>query len=214
MIQDIIRALIQRIFRDKILMGLVVIGVIAVFMTGMDSGHEPPLEGDRAQAQEEAEQPPPPGAPEAAAKPPEAQKQAVEPTVACDFVKWWLGGAMDYHAGTANKNHDEAFKWMSPDAAETFKSSFWNEGIAQGIAQGTLVAAFQPVTVEAEAINPDGTVVITVKGTLVMQYAGQPSTQPLQTDFLVRKEPEGLRIAGVFNRAISQAPAAQSHYSY
>ena len=96
---------------------------------------------------------------------------------------------------------------MSPEAVQTFRAAFWNEGVAQGTAGGTLVAAFQPVAVEAEAINPDGSIVITVKGTLVMQYAGQPSTQPIQTDFLVKKESDGLRIAGVFNRAVTQSQA-------
>lgn len=64
----------------------------------------------------------------------EAEKKAVEVVrlkseeeakLAENFVKWWLGGAMDYSAATAEMHHREAAKWMTPEAAAKFDEEFW-----------------------------------------------------------------------------------------
>ncbi len=226
MIHEVIRAIIQRVMRDKILMGLIVIGVLAIFMTGasedgsksknteesLPPGAQMPQQGQPPpqQAKEEghdeaqAQQPPP-----AQAKP----QFAIEPTLASDFVKWWMGGAMDYQASTSQKNHQEAFKWMSPEAQQTFQEAFWNDTMAQGITSGMLVAAFQPVSVQAQAVNPDGSVVVSMKGSLVLQMNGQPAdTRQVVTDFLVKKEDSGLRIAAICNRSYAQAQSPTAYY--
>ena len=213
MIADIIRAVIQRIFRDKIVLGLVIIGVLSIFMMNSHGGErtsELPPEKQQAHEQAIAAQGNEPenqakkaSSGESAKKSEAGEEGPLEPTLACNFIKWWLGGAMDYHRETAQKNHEEAFHWMSKEAHEAFQSAFWSDQVAQGVASGGIIAAFQPITVEAEAVNPDGSVVVLVKGTLVMQLSGQPSTQPIETDFLVKKEPAGLRIESIYNRQIS-----------
>jgi len=121
---------------------------------------------------------------------------------------------MDFQATTAKKNHDQALMWMTPEAQDTFKQAFWNDAMADGISNGRLVAAFQPVSIGAQAINPDGSVVVSMKGSLVLQVSGQPAdTRQVVTDFLVKKEAEGLRIAAICNRSYQQAQSPMA-YSY
>lgn len=205
-------------------MGLVIIGVVAIFMTGASESGEsksknteeklPPGAMMPAEQQAQAQQPaaaaPQPQS-QAAAKPP---APVLEPNTASDFVKWWIGGAMDFQATTAKKNHEQALMWMTPEAQDTFKQAFWNDAMADGISTGRLVAAFQPVSIGAQAINPDGSVVVSMKGSLVLQVSGQPAdTRQVVTDFLVRKEDQGLRIAAICNRSYQQAQSPMA-YSY
>ena len=232
MISDIVRAIIQRIFRDKILMGLVIIGFLAIFMTGTQSSKEPPISGNgrikeadkqvqgEAQGQFALE-----GIKSQEKKRQTASKDkqnldraavpgGLKPGDAEEFVKWWIGGAMDFQLQTAEGNRQKAMEWMTPEAAEIFKNSFWNSDIKNGITSGSIVAAFHPVSVSATALNPDGSVVVHVKGSLVMQRAGEayPNTEHLLTDYLVVKESEGFRIAGVHSKTYEQAATPSSYY--
>lgn len=224
MIQEVIRAIVQRVLRDKILMGLVIVGVLGIFLAGSndESAHSknteeklpesammPPAGGEAAQGQAPHKPGQNQAQPQQPAPPPQV---ALEPTKAADFVKWWLGGAMDFQATTATKNHEQAFLWMLPDAKESFKQAFWNDAMAEGISSGRLVAAFQPVSIEPQAINPDGTVVVSMKGSLVLQMNGQPAnTSQVVTDFLVKNENDNLRIAAISNRTYVQAQAAPTY---
>lgn len=227
MIQDVIRAIIQRVLRDKILMGLVVIGVVAIFVTGVNEdgsqskNTEEKLPVDAAMpsahlartAQKPGGQAAQPHQAQQAEAAQQQQQFALEPTMASDFVKWWLGGAMDFQAATANKNHEQAFLWMTPEAKDTFKQAFWNEAMADGIRTGRLIAAFQPVSITPHAVNPDGTVVVSMKGSLVLQISGHPAdTRQVVTDFLVKKEEQGLRIAAICNRSYAQAHSPTAYH--
>jgi hypothetical protein len=78
------------------------------------------------------------------------------------------------------------------------------------VVTGQVVAAFQPVSVQAEAINPDGSIVVGANGTLVVQANGNPMTQQLSTDFLVRRDKDGLRIIGLYNKQLATASATTS----
>jgi hypothetical protein len=126
----------------------------------------------------------------------------LQPELAKQFVTWWISKSMDYQTATAGSSHGEAFSWMTPQATQAFQQTFWTRDIAGGIAQGRVVAAFQPITVQAEAINPDGSVVVGVSGSLLVQEATSPTPAATQVvcDFLVKREKEGLRIAGLYNR--------------
>ncbi|MBP6747482.1 hypothetical protein KA344_19800, partial [bacterium] len=122
-------------------------------------------------------------------------------------VHFWITKSMDYRMDSAAASHKEAVAWMLPDAANAFEQLYWGDHIKQGIAAGTIVGSFQPVSITPLATNPDGTVVVTVVGTLVMQQSGQqPAGQQLTMDFLVKKTADGFRIAAFFNRAV--APVA------
>lgn len=213
MIQEIIRAIITRIMQDKILMGLVILGVLAVFVVpnvGSDekpAGHgsnagNTPAESAHAVGQGQGAgttaQSPEAAAPGAAAPNP----NQVDPKLAEDFVKFWMGGAMDYNTTSAANSHKEAAKWMTPEAEQAFTSNFWSPEIANGIASGQLRGAFQPISVQPQALNPDGSIVVAMTGTLVLQQSTvRPVTHQIVMDLLVRKETDSLRIAGLYNRS-------------
>lgn len=222
MIQEIVRALITRIMQDKILMGLVILGILAVFVVpNVGNDEKPPGHGSNA-----ANAPPelaqavgqeqgqltqgvatnPEGATPGGAAAPGVQAaptpNQVDPKLADQFVKFWMGGAMDYNTATAAQSHKEAAKWMTPEAQQAFESNFWSPDIAQAIASGQLRGAFQPISVQPKALNPDGSIVVEMTGTLVLQQSTvRPVTHQIVMDLLVRKETEGLRIAGLYNRS-------------
>jgi hypothetical protein len=50
-------------------------------------------------------------------------------------------------------------------------------------------------------------VVVGVSGSLVLQAGGQPTTQQLDAQFLVKKDQDGLRVAGMYSKATSMASA-------
>jgi len=194
MIYELVREIVSRIARDKVLMGLIVILVLGSFWSGMQMKHGEEGAYDRPvdipQAQESrVEQ-----------KPTQEAQPQLDGNLACDFVKWWLTSAMDYSAASSQQGHSKAFGWMTPDAQQTFKTAFWSPDIAAGIADGRIKAQYHLSSVQAVALNPDGSVVVSANGTFIYQSGGHPSSQQMQTDYLVRKEPSGLRIAGLYNR--------------
>jgi len=192
MLYELVRALIQRIIRDKVIMGLLIILGLGFFMGGLNSHKEDVVQTARVDAARPTEQ-----APQKQTLP-----QALEPKLAADFVTWWLGGAMDYSANLAAENHKQAFAWMTPDAQAAFEAALWPPGMADAIVSGKLVAAFHLISVQAAAINPDGSVVVGVNGTLITDTGGQPVTHQVTSDFLVRRSNDGLRVAGVYNRVV------------
>lgn len=225
-------------------MGLLIIGFLAVFMTGAQSGKEPtisktgrqmemdqamapnaqPNKGQQNMAQKPGQQKPNQGQnPMANSNQPNhanpAQNQVaanpnhLSPAEAVEFVKFWIGGAMDYHANTAEKNREKALAWMTEDAAQAFKATFWTRELKHGITSGSIIAHFQTISVQATAVNPDGSVVVHVRGSVAMQMDGHaPGTEHLMTDYLVKKEANGLRIAGVHNKTYIQASSPTSSY--
>jgi hypothetical protein len=192
MLYELARALIQRIIRDKVIMGLLIILGLGFFMGGLNSHKEESVQTARADASGPSEQ----------AAPKQSEIQALEPKLATDFVTWWLSGAMDYSANLSAENHKQAFAWMTPDAQAAFEAALWPPGMSDAIVSGKLVAAFHLVSVQAAAINPDGSVVVGVNGTLVTDTGGQPVTHQVTSDFLVRRSSDGLRVAGVYNRVV------------
>jgi hypothetical protein len=189
MLYELIREIIRKVARDKILMGLVVLGVLAIFYGGMnqntknDSVGDQPAEATGGKAAQQS-----------------SDHVTVEPSLATDFVKWWLASAMDYSPSSSEQSHERAFGWMTPQATAAFREAFWSPTISEGVTRGRVVAAFQTTGITAEAVNPDGTVVVKVTGTLVVQNGGQPMTQQVATDYLIAKERDGLRVAGIYNR--------------
>jgi hypothetical protein len=195
MAYELVRTVVQKVLQDKILLGLVVICILGLFVGGMTMNDEKgDKKGDKEQAAEQA--------PAGDQQQPQQQAAAVPgkltPDLAANFLGWWLqNGAMDYNAPTAIQSHQVAMQWMTPDAANAFQNSFWTPQIAESVATGRLVAAFQPTGIQPQAVNPDGSVVLGVTGTMVVQTGAQPAVQQFSGAFLVRQEPEGLRVAGL-----------------
>ncbi|MBX9877782.1 MAG: hypothetical protein K2Y22_04930 [Candidatus Obscuribacterales bacterium] len=199
MLYEVIREIVSRIAQDKVLMGLIVILVLGSFWGGMQVKHGSEGGYDREVA-----------VPVQAEKPvehPAAEGPKLDGSLACDFVKWWLTSAMDYSSSGAQQAKSKAFGWMTPEAQEAFKTAFWSPDIAAGIADGRIKAQYHLADVQTVAVNPDGSIVVCANGTFVYQAGGQPTSQQMQTDYLVRKDPSGLRIAGLYNRV---APVVSS----
>jgi hypothetical protein len=168
---------------------LVIVAILGVFVGGMTIGDDKPDASKKVASAEKAQEQA------------QAPASALNPSLATDFINWWLGSAMDYNAASASQSHNQAFSWMTADAARSFQANFWTPQIAEAVQTGRLVAGFQPSAVQAQAINPDGSVVVGVAGTMVMQANGQPSTQQFLASFLVRQEKDGLRVAGLDARS-------------
>lgn len=211
MLQDIVRGTLQTIFRDKILLGLVIVGVIAIVSAGSAkdekktcdegtpaNGQQAQAQGPQEQAQQSQEQP-------AAAGQQAQQAHLEEAKLAQEFVSWWLGGAMNFAQANCQQTHADAFKWMNPEAVEVFKANFWTPEMEQAFSTGSLVAHFQPAAIEPKAINPDGSIVVSVDGTLVMQVGvgAQTTTQRVLTDYLVKKDKGNMRIAAMHAKTIA-----------
>lgn len=222
MFQDIIRATVQRIFSDKILLGLLIVCLLGFFVGGF-SGHkdEPPVP---VKGIERAASPQTNSSTNSASQnqTPSQENSPVssggstyhteqlEPALAVDFVKWWMKAAMDYSKTSARQSHEAASNWMSPEAYKAFREAFWTEDLADQITSGVTVAAFQPIAVQAEAINPDHSVVVGLTGTLIMHNTHErPVSNQIQIDLLVRKGDTGLRIAGINNRVTT--PSASTY---
>lgn len=210
MFYEIIRALVQKIFQDKILFALVIIGLLAIFVGGFGGGN-----GDRVMPSARQQKD---GIKESAANEPgdeasgqganqnnkaaqgnKASAPALTPSLAKDFISWWVGLAMDYNAHSAATNHQSAFNWMTPEASQAFQAAFWTPEISNAIAAGSMQGSFTPTTIKAVAANPDGSVVVQVQGHLLLHR----SSQQVNADFLVRQESSGLRVAGMYNRSFA-----------
>lgn len=196
MFQDTVNQAVKKILNDKILLGLLIVCLLGIFVGGFNYSQD----SQRAK---------------------EAQTQAgligqgtskpnnyinggnLTPDLAVQFVKWWIKPAMDYTSSSAAQSHQAANNWMTAEAAKSFDEAFWSPGLAQQVISGVAVGAFQPIAVQAKAINPDGTVVVGVVGMLVLQMNSRPTTHQIEMDVLVRKGDTGLRVAGLYNRLTS-----------
>ena len=137
MFQDIIRATVQKIFSDKILLGLLIVCLLGFFVGGFNNNNkeEPPV---NMPGESEHVAPPTnnqasnqsgiPGATLAPSGPTSnyAPKKELEPALAVDFIKWWMKAAMDYAPKSAAQSHEAASNWMTTEALQAFNEAFWN----------------------------------------------------------------------------------------
>src|SRR5277367_1044451 len=150
MFQDIIRITVQRIFNDKILLGLLIVCLLGFFVGGFSHKDEAPLP---IKGMETASPPvSTPGntntpqnepSPTAQSLPGNYAKAELAPALAVDFVKWWMKMAMDYSPQSAAQSHEAASNWMSPEAYKAFTETFWPPDLAEQISSGGTIGAFQ-----------------------------------------------------------------------
>lgn len=228
MFYELARAFVQKIFQDKILAGLVIVGFLSIFVGGFGGGHGhsgdriatgPRGERTASKGQQEEEED---AAPQKQATPrnqgqhsqaspkptgssptKNAAKEPLSPKFANEFVTWWIGKAMDFNPQTAAQNRQEALQWVAPEVQASYTQAFWSPESADAILTGRVRGSFTPTSVNPIAANPDGSIVVNVTGQLMLQQGPRPSVQNLSTDYLVKRETGGLRIGGLFNRAVS-----------
>ena len=190
---------ILKIIQDKLFIGLLLVGLLTVFIGFGASNKSNDDDKDEKQKAKSAYRITKTQADGGAEN---GNEFCVEPGLAVDFVKWWLTGAMDYNAVHALKDHEEAAKWMTNDAKSMFNANFWSPDLSNGILHGRYAGQFQTTNVKALAINPDGTVVVGFEGNMLFQTAKSPTVQQVIADVLVSKDKQGLRICGVYNRTM------------
>jgi hypothetical protein len=108
---------------------------------------------------------------------------------------------MDFNPATVIQKRQQAMTWIVPEVAQSYQAAFWPSEIADGVCSGRIRGSFTPTSVQAVASNPDGSIVVNVTGNLTLQQGPRPAVQILSTDYLVKREAGGLRIAGLFNRS-------------
>jgi len=225
MFYELARAFVQKIFQDKILAGLVIVGFLSIFVGGFGGGHggdriatgprdsrkassgEQKDDAEETQAtKQKPERRPQSQAPQqktVQAKAPAPATEPLSPKLANDFVSWWIGKAMDFNPQTAAQNRQEAVQWVVPQVQPSYTQAFWTPETADAILTGRIRGSFTPTAVTPIAANPDGSVVVNVTGQLMLQQGPRPSVQNLSTDYLVKRDSGGLRIGGLFNRAVA-----------
>ncbi|MBI5175314.1 MAG: hypothetical protein HY986_20675 [Candidatus Melainabacteria bacterium] len=219
MLVDIIRAILERVLRDKLLLGLIIIGILGIFVTGAnkDPGKDRLVSNQEEEATNSGQKPGqhqgqagagqgqrPGGQPQPAQGGPSPPAETPQQTasIACEFIKWWLTKAMDYQQTTAVAAHKEALSWMKPPATEAFVQLFWSDELAAQVESGARTGSFQTSMVSPLAVNPDGSIPIRAIGVLVLQDTGYPpKSQPLELNFLVKKEAQGYRIVNFYSQA-------------
>lgn len=114
------------------------------------------------------------------------------------LVESWLPLAWDLSAGTAKADQAKAMAYMTPDCAQAYQQNIWTPELAQQIEQSGLKSTFNPKKVSAGQTNQDGSIVIFVEGDQVLEVPGKGArTRPVKTEYLVKRLPDGLRIAGI-----------------
>lgn len=207
MLYEVARSIIQRIFQDKILAGLVIVGFLSIFVGGFGTATDKIKSGPRESRKEVKAGDSSPAAQNNAAKPEKSKGQEaavskLEPQVAAQFVGWWMNQSMDFNPHTAAASRQHAAAWILPEVAPNYQAAFWPPEIAEGILSGKIRGSFTPQSVTPIASNPDGSIVVQVQGQLVLQQGPRPAVQQLSTDYLVKREKSGLRIAGLYNRSM------------
>ncbi|MFN8555292.1 MAG: hypothetical protein U0103_27825 [Candidatus Obscuribacterales bacterium] len=149
-----------------------------------------PRDGDGATA---AGVPPQPGQP-----PPGQQYELADPNMALNLVSTWLPVVWDLSATTAQDSQEKAIAYMTPECATAYRQSIWTPDTAKQIVESGLQSSFNAKKVSAGQNQADGSVVIYVEGEQILQVAGKPArARPVKMEYLVKKLPEGYRIAGI-----------------
>lgn len=139
-----------------------------------------------------------PGGPPQQPQQPQAVGEITDPNKALDLVSIWLPVVWDLSAATAAASQEKAIAYMTPECASAYRQNIWTADMQKQIQDSGLQSSFNPKKVSAGANQADGSVVIYVEGEQLLQVAGKPArARAVNMKYLVRKLPEGLRIAGI-----------------
>ncbi|HEY9788249.1 MAG TPA: hypothetical protein V6D17_22865 [Candidatus Obscuribacterales bacterium] len=141
----------------------------------------------------------PPGAAGAVAPQAPVDPQNVTDVIAAQsLIEQWLPVAWDLSAGSAQASQEKAIMYMTPECAQSYRSSIWTPDLAQQIDESGIKSTFRATEIKAGAHQPDGSIVIVVNGEQILSVPGQASRQrAVRVEYLVKQTQDGLRIAGI-----------------
>lgn len=129
---------------------------------------------------------------------PAAPVPVADPIVARTLIEQWLPLAWDLSSGTAKQSQEKAIAYMTPECAEAYRRNIWTADLARQIDEAGIKSSFTTQRVEAGELQADGSVVIFVEGVQVLSVEGRnSSSRPVKLEYLIRRTPEGLRVAGI-----------------
>lgn len=106
--------------------------------------------------------------------------------------------AWDLSAASARYNQDKALSVMTDECKQAYTSNIWTPAIAQQIEQSDVRSTFTPKKIEPSETKSDGSVEVVVEGQQTLSVPNKGGkTRDVKVVYLVRKLPEGLRIAGI-----------------
>ncbi len=136
--------------------------------------------------------------------PPPNAADMVQPNAATEIVKGFLPLAWDFSSSSAQNSQTSAMNLMTPECAQNYQTSVWTPEVAQGILGSGIKSNFSQTMVAAGPNLQDGSIEVTVRGTLDMTLPGEaPTSKPCNYLYLVKKVNGQLKIAG-----ISEAPTS------
>ncbi|MBX9673788.1 MAG: hypothetical protein K2X70_10115 [Candidatus Obscuribacterales bacterium] len=126
----------------------------------------------------------------------------VQATEAQDMLRQWLGYAFDFNSQTCGKSQERAMQFMTPECASSYRSNVWTTELATQIEQANLKNEFILSKMSAGQNNPDGSIVIFMEGEQTFfPPSAPPEKKHISMEYIVKKTPEGLQIAGFHDGA-------------
>jgi hypothetical protein len=124
--------------------------------------------------------------------------ELTDANTALALIEQWLPVVWDLSAATAQGSQEKAIAYMTPECATAYRQNVWTADMAKTIQDSGLQSSFTAKKVSAGENQADGSIVVFVEGEQILRIAGKPDrARPVKMEYLVRKLPEGLRIAGI-----------------
>jgi hypothetical protein len=121
-----------------------------------------------------------------------------DPLAALNLVQEWLPLAWDLSAGSAADSQEKAITYMTDECAQAYRQNVWTQSMSKQIDASGIKSSFSANRVAAGHMLPDGSVVITVEGSQVLNVPRKgPRTRKVKLEYLVKNTADGLRIAGI-----------------
>jgi hypothetical protein len=123
---------------------------------------------------------------------------AADPATAVNLVQQWLPLVWDLSAGSAKASQEKAILYMTTECASAYRQNIWTPEIAQQIEQSGVKSSFKADKLYPGGNQSDGSVVVFVEGEQVLSVPSKgQKVRSVKLEYLVKKTPDGLRIAGI-----------------
>lgn len=115
-----------------------------------------------------------------------------------NLIEAFLPFSWDLSADTASASQERAILCMTPECAQSYRSSIWTKEMAEQISQSGLKSTFTPSKITIVGTKPDGAVVIEVEGTQVLEMEGKgQKNRAVKMEYLVKNIGGTMKITGI-----------------